>query len=135
MAKATDKFRQTLHDCSGGDRLDFGYSGYALVVFLEYLRDRQIFDVTASEDAELAAYLSKVRHSYFLTFDPSQAARLAAKLTASELDVGDVTQFVVGFRGPEEHQIMVEAAFAAVRNLPRALLLVHPGTVGLMSIG
>ena len=102
MAKATDKFRQTLHDCSGRDRLDFGYSGYALVVFLEYLRDRQIFDVTASEDAELAAYLSKVRHSYFLTFDPSQAARLAAKLTASELDVGDVTQFVVGFRGPEE---------------------------------
>lgn len=134
--KPTDTFWQTLWTHAGHNRLrEYGWSGYAFVVLFEYLRDRKHFDIAASENAELAIFLSKARQSYFLIFTPSQAEELAQKLEALPVDDDDVTQYVMDFCGPEEHETMVAAVVAAARILPRTLEGIHFGAIGVMSIG
>ena len=101
FGKPRDSFWETL-TATAPDVMNFAWSGYAVIVLSEFLREQAGFDFTRADEHPLAQFLSKARGSYFAVFEPDEARALVEKLSATELKESELAAFANEFFGTDD---------------------------------
>jgi hypothetical protein len=133
FGKTKDVFWETLHELAP-DVLNLQWSGYAMIVLFEFLREQRGFDFAKVDGHPLADFLSKSRRSYFAVFEPDVAQTFAQQLTGANLSEPELAKFANGFSETDEADAG-KPLLVAARSLSAALAQVKPGSFGLLHVG
>jgi hypothetical protein len=118
----------------GPDVLRADVSGYALVMLVEFLRERFDEDISAFEAHPLAEFLSRERSSYFAAIVADRAIGLVEKLDALGATESELRTFANEFSESDDPDAGA-AMLAVQRSLRDALPRIRPGTLGLLHVG
>lgn len=116
----------------GPDVLDFGWSGYAVLVLVEYLRDECGFDFERVDGHPLAQLLTA--DGYCAVFEPDEAARMAARIARTPLDEIELRAYANDFSATDDRDAG-KALLDGARALAAALGCVRTDCVGLLRVG
>lgn len=114
------------------DLLDLGWSGYVVLVLIEYLRDECGFDFERIDGHPLAQLL--LSDGYYAVIEPVEAAALVAKFAATPLDEVELRDFANDFSGIDDRNAG-KGLLDAAQALAAALERIPAGHVGLLSVG
>jgi hypothetical protein len=131
--KSKDVFWDTLHDIAP-DVLNLDWSGYAMFVLFEFLREKRGFNFAGVDDHRLAEFLSKARRSYFAVFDSDVAGAFASKLETAILSEVELAAFANHFSGTDDADAG-KSLLGAAQSLKAALAQVRHGSIGLLHVG
>jgi hypothetical protein len=133
FGKTKDVFWETLHKL-GPDVLNLEWSGYAMIVLFEFLREQRGFDFAKVDGHPLADFLSKSRGSYFAVFDPEVAQAFSQRLPSANLSDSELAKFANEFSETDEADAG-EPLLGAAKSLAMALAQVKTGSFGLLHVG
>jgi hypothetical protein len=133
FGRAKDRFWETL-TATAPDVMNFEWSGYAVIMLFEFLREQGGFDLTRADEHPLAQFLSKARSSYFAVFEPDEARAFVEKLSATELKESELAAFANDFSGTNDADAG-KSLLGAAESLRAALARVREGTLGLLHVG
>jgi hypothetical protein len=133
FGKTKDVFWDTL-DKLAPDVLNLEWSGYAMIVLFEFLREQRGFDFANVHGHPLAEFLSKSRGSYFAVFAPEVAQAFSQRLANANLSEPELAKFEKEFFEADEAEAG-KPLLGAARSLAAALAQVKPGSLGLLHVG
>lgn len=133
FGKTQDVFRETLQKLAP-DKLNLEWSGDAMIILFEFLREQRGFDFAKVDGHPLADFLSKSRCSYFAVFESDEAQTFAHQLTGANLSEPELTQFANEFSETVEAEAG-KPLLGAAHSLAAALAQVKPGSFGLLNVG
>jgi hypothetical protein len=133
FGKTKDIFWETLHKLAP-DVLNLEWSGYAVIVLFEFLREQRGFDFAKVDGHPLAGFLSKSRRSYFAVFEPDVAQTFAQQLTGANLSEPELAKFANEFSETDEADAG-KPLLGAAHSLAAALAQVKSGNFGLLHVG
>jgi hypothetical protein len=133
FGRPRDVFWDRLHDIAP-DVLNLDWSGYAVIVLFEFLREQHGFDFAAVDDHPLARILSNARRSYFAVFDSDVAGAFASKLATVSLSEKELAAFANHFSGTDDADAG-KSLLGAAQSLQAGLAQVLRGSIGLLHVG
>ncbi len=133
LRKPKNVFWDTLHDIAP-DVLNLDWSGYAVIVLFEFLREQCGFDFGGIDDHPLAEFLSKALRSYYAVFDSDAAGAFASKLATASLSEAELAAFANHFSETDDAD-SGKPLLGAAHSLQAALAQVRPGSIGLLHVG
>ena len=116
------------------DILNLYWSGYAVAVLFEFLRERRDFDFTGIDDHPLAQFLSEARESYFAVFEAEAAGAFVEKLSTANLVEAELAEFANDFSATNDADAG-KPLVGAAQSIQAALAQVRPGSIGLLNVG
>jgi hypothetical protein len=133
FCKTKDIFWEALHKLAP-DVLKLEWSGYAVIVLFEFLREQRGFDFANVDGHPLADFLSKSRRSYFAVFEPQEAETFCQRLASANLSEPELAKFANEFSETDEANAG-KPLLGAAQSLVAALAQVKPGSFGLLHVG
>ena len=132
FGKTKDVFWDTLHQLAP-DVLNLEWSGYAMIVLFEFLREQHGFDFASVDNHPLAEFLSKSRGSYFAVFELEAAQAFSQRLANANLSEPELAKFANEFSETDEADAG-KPLHGAARSLAAGLAQVKAGSLGLLHV-
>ena len=133
FGKTKDVFWDTLHKLAP-DALNLEWSGYAMIVLFEFLREQRGFDFANVDGHPLAEFLSKSRGSYFTVFEPEVAQAFSQRLANANLSEPELAKFANEFSETDDADAG-KPLLGAAESLATALAQVKADSFGLLHVG